>query len=134
MANGLNRNSRSAGPFSQALKQGGWLLAVSLLLAIGNWMFGSTHLALMADPAVYELELAVPVVEIPAALELFDEGRHFNPPGYCLGAAAAALNLTKVAIDFCLSNWMRISLSIASEAFQSRPSFPEKQGGKAEQK
>lgn len=60
----------------QAVKQGALVLAISCLLAGGNWLWGSARLSLVADPSVYELELSAPLVEISSARALFDEGAH----------------------------------------------------------
>lgn len=59
-----------------SLREAGLVLLAAVVLAAGNWLAGGERLALRADPTVYELELAVPLLEIPAALELFQQGAH----------------------------------------------------------
>lgn len=67
---------RNGSPWRTAFKEASLLLAAALVLTAVSWLARPDSLPLLADPAVYELELAAPVVEIPAALQLFDEGAH----------------------------------------------------------
>lgn len=59
-----------------SLREAGLVLLAAGILASVNWLAGAAKLPLRADPAVYELELAVPLVEIPEALALFTQGAH----------------------------------------------------------
>jgi rhodanese-related sulfurtransferase len=59
-----------------SLREAGLLLLVTAVLTAGSWLARPDRLPLSADPAVYELELAAPLLEIPDALALFDEGAH----------------------------------------------------------
>lgn len=52
------------------------LLAASLLLGCLLWAVRPDRLPLKADLALYDLELAAPVVQIPAAINLFEQGDH----------------------------------------------------------
>ena len=58
------------------LNEAVWLLLVAVVLTAVSWLIRDPRLPLTADPAVYELELAAPVVEVADALALFDEGIH----------------------------------------------------------
>lgn len=68
--------SRSERLWPVSLKEAGRVLLLAVIVAGGNWVGGSASLPLVADPTVYELELSAPLVTIPRALELFDEGVH----------------------------------------------------------
>jgi rhodanese-related sulfurtransferase len=58
------------------LKEAGLILVLTLVLTGVWWLARTPHLPLLADPTVYELELDAPLVEVPQARELFDEGAH----------------------------------------------------------
>ena len=63
-----------------SLKEAGLLTLVSVLATVGLWAGrGENRLPLAADPAVYELELAAPLVDVAAAQEL--EARYVSPEG-----------------------------------------------------
>ena len=62
--------------WSASLKEAGLLLLLAVVLTAGSWLLRSDPLPWKADPTVYELELAVPLLEIPAAREFFAEGVH----------------------------------------------------------
>lgn len=69
----------SGGPRSfwpASLREAGILLLVSLLAAGIWWARSADRLPLQAEPAVYELELAAPLVEVAEARILYDEGVH----------------------------------------------------------
>ena len=67
---------RESSPWRPAFKEAALLIFAALVLTAVSWLLRPDGLPLVADPAVYELELVAPVVEIPAALEFFDEGMH----------------------------------------------------------
>ena len=50
------------------------MLLISVLAAGGWWARGTDRLPWVADPTVYELELAAPLLDVDAALALYDEG------------------------------------------------------------
>ena len=69
--------TRYLGPGWKAiLRQALQLLAASLLLGGAIWSLRTDRLPLTADLEIYQLELAAPVVNIPEALELYDQGNH----------------------------------------------------------
>lgn len=61
---------------SASMKEAGLLLLLAALVTGLSWWLRADSLPLTADPTVYELELAAPVVEIGDAIPLFDEGVH----------------------------------------------------------
>jgi rhodanese-related sulfurtransferase len=58
----------------EAWRQAVLLLLASVVLAAGVWAARPDRLPLAADPAVYELELAAPLMDTGEARERFDEG------------------------------------------------------------
>jgi len=65
---------RNTSPWRLSLREAGVLLLAALLLTVFSWLVRPVRLPLRADPAVYELELAAPLLGIDEALRLFDEG------------------------------------------------------------
>ena len=59
-----------------ALGQAVVLLGVAIVLTAVSWTLRADRLPLRADLSLYDLELAVPLVEIPAALAWYEEGMH----------------------------------------------------------
>jgi rhodanese-related sulfurtransferase len=59
-----------------SLQEAGILLIVALLAAGAWWARSPERLPLRADPAVYELELAAPLVDAAEARVFYDEGVH----------------------------------------------------------
>jgi rhodanese-related sulfurtransferase len=51
-------------------------MALSAVLAGGNWAFVGGRLPLKADATAYELELAAPLIEVEQARRSYDEGIH----------------------------------------------------------
>lgn len=70
------RHEPESSPLRAALGQAGWLLAVTLLLTAGSWALRPGRLPLLADASVYELELSAPLIDVPTALGLYEEGMH----------------------------------------------------------
>lgn len=74
----MNETARPTSPFGRdcpgALRQAGALLLVSIVAASTLWALRGDRLELSADPAVYELEISVPLVEPDEALAIYDEG------------------------------------------------------------
>jgi rhodanese-related sulfurtransferase len=72
------RPSGGAGPrpLAAALREALILTAVAAVTTAVAWGLRSDRLPLRADPAYYELELAAPLVDPAAALDLYDEGNH----------------------------------------------------------
>lgn len=60
--------------WSRILREAGVLLLATLVVTAVSWSLRSDRLPLRANPAVYELELAAPLVQPAAALALYDEG------------------------------------------------------------
>lgn len=52
------------------------LVLVTLALAIVLWLVRPDRLPPAADPQIYALDLPVPLVSIPQALDLYEEGFH----------------------------------------------------------
>ena len=65
---------RNTSPWRLSFREAGVLLLAALLLTVFSWLVRPVRLPLRADPAVYELELAAPLLGIDEALRLFDEG------------------------------------------------------------
>ena len=64
-------------PLAKALlKEGSLILLIAVLLTGATWMLRPQKLPVLADPAVYDLELEAPVVELGPAQEFFAEGAH----------------------------------------------------------
>ncbi|MCB1184074.1 rhodanese-like domain-containing protein [bacterium] len=59
-----------------SLREAGVLLLVAAVAAGGWWARQDDPLPLAAEPAVYQLELAAPLIDVPAALAFYDEGVH----------------------------------------------------------
>jgi rhodanese-related sulfurtransferase len=59
-----------------SLKEAGLLLLFCLAATAGSWALRPDGLSLRADPTVYQLELAAPLVSLDEALALFEEGDH----------------------------------------------------------
>lgn len=59
-----------------SLKEAGLLLIASILVTATSWALRSDGLSWQAEPAVYELELAAPLVDIGEALALYEAGEH----------------------------------------------------------
>jgi len=62
--------------WSVSLREAGLLLVLSILAATGWWLRSADRLPLQADPAVYELELAAPLLTVAEAQGMYDEGAH----------------------------------------------------------
>ncbi len=60
--------------WSASLKEVGLLLMVSIIATGGWWARTTDRLPWVADPAVYELELAAPLIVVEDALGFYDEG------------------------------------------------------------
>jgi rhodanese-related sulfurtransferase len=58
------------------LKEAVLLLVLAALLTAASWLVRDPRPAWTADPAVYQLELVAPALEVPEALLLFNEGVH----------------------------------------------------------
>ena len=71
-AHGLDRD-RDRG-WSRVLRDGGVLLLATLVVTAVSWAVRGDRLPLRPDPAIYELELAAPLVQPADALVLYDEG------------------------------------------------------------
>ena len=56
------------------LMEAAGLLLVALLVSGLSWVIRSDSLTWKADPTTYEMELSAPLVDMPEALRLFDEG------------------------------------------------------------
>lgn len=63
-------------PLRVAARQAVFLLLLGVALAAVRWAAWPPRLPLAADPAVYELELSAPLVEVDQARRYFDEGLH----------------------------------------------------------
>jgi len=50
------------------------LLIVTIVVVALTWVLRTDSLSLRADPTTYEMELSAPLVDVAAALRLFDEG------------------------------------------------------------
>ena len=57
-----------------SLRQAVILFLTALVLTAVSWALRPDRLPLLADPTVYDLELSAPLVDMDAALELFDLG------------------------------------------------------------
>lgn len=57
-------------------KEAGLLLLVSVVATGGWWALQDERLPLVANPAVYQLELAAPLLAVTDARGLYDEGVH----------------------------------------------------------
>lgn len=57
-----------------SLKEAGLLLLVAVAATALSWILRGDRLPFLADPTVYELELAAPLVKVGKALALYDEG------------------------------------------------------------
>ncbi|MGD9546150.1 MAG: rhodanese-like domain-containing protein [Candidatus Krumholzibacteriia bacterium] len=66
----------SGGRGRSPLAEAAWLTLVSLVLAAGSWVLHPDPLPLRAEPAVYRLELAAPLVDAAAALAFYETGTH----------------------------------------------------------
>ncbi len=60
--------------WSSALREAGLLVLFALIATAASWLLRSDGLPFLADPVVYELELAAPLTGIEEALALYDEG------------------------------------------------------------
>lgn len=71
------RFGRGPGPRAgTAVREGAAVLAVALALTALSWALRPDRLPLVADPAVYELELAAPLVTPTEARDLYEAGDH----------------------------------------------------------
>lgn len=59
-----------------AFRQAAWLLLAATLVTTLSWALRGDKLPLTATAAVYELELAAPLLTMDQALVLYDEGNH----------------------------------------------------------
>ncbi|MFO7608534.1 MAG: rhodanese-like domain-containing protein [Candidatus Krumholzibacteriia bacterium] len=64
------------GSLATAVREAALLLGAALVLTILTWALRPDRLPLRADPAVYELDLAAPLVTPAAARALYDAGDH----------------------------------------------------------
>ena len=62
--------------WSVSLREAGLILLLSLVLTGAWWLRAAERLPLRADPTVYQLELAAPLLDTARALEYYDEGVH----------------------------------------------------------
>jgi len=68
--------SGSKATWKTSSKQAGLLLLLSLAATAILWTVRTDKLPLIADATYYQLELTAPLVEIPEALVLYEEGEH----------------------------------------------------------
>jgi rhodanese-related sulfurtransferase len=67
-----DRPGRSAGLWREALI----LTGLILVAAVGSWLVRPDRLPLMADAAVYELDLPAPLISFDEARQAYDDGSH----------------------------------------------------------
>jgi rhodanese-related sulfurtransferase len=72
----MNRTAAWKPDWPASFREAGLLLLVSVVAAGGWWARQPDPLPLAADPAVYRLELAAPLVDVAQALAHYDEGLH----------------------------------------------------------
>ncbi len=60
-----------------AVRQTLLLLGLSLALAVGLWLVRPDRLPLQADPAIYALDLPVPLISVADARAAYDDGSRF---------------------------------------------------------
>lgn len=72
-----NANAFAESKWSVSFREAGLLLLLALLTTGLSWMLRSDGLPLRADPMVYELELAAPLIATDEALAHYDEGEFF---------------------------------------------------------
>lgn len=74
----MDGTARTSSPFRRdcrgTLLQAGALLALTLAAAAALWLARGDRLPLRADATVYELQIAVPLVDPAEALAMYDEG------------------------------------------------------------
>jgi hypothetical protein len=56
------------------LREAAGLLLVAVIVTGLSWVLRTDSLVWRADPTTYEMELSAPLVDLPEALRLFDEG------------------------------------------------------------
>jgi rhodanese-related sulfurtransferase len=61
---------------AHTLAQARDLVLLTLALALVLWLLRPDRLPLAADPEVYALDLPVPLISVPQALDLYEEGFH----------------------------------------------------------
>jgi len=89
MVEQMQSHSGSQTTWRSALIQAGFLMLLAILTTAILWGLRSDKLPLVADPAVYQLELTAPLVELPEALVYYDEGEYLFVDVRSNGSASA---------------------------------------------
>lgn len=76
MAKGTRRGFGGRGRGRSPLGEAVLLTLAAFLLTAGSWALRPDPLPLLADPAVYRLELAAPLVDAAGALAFYEAGSH----------------------------------------------------------